>query len=170
MLTTLARRAPLALVIGLAVALVGAGPAHASGEVSPAGSQSATVTSGMVRSASAATPAVAWKSFTWNDLHSGDCTMFGGATWTLYSDGTATFDGTVTSSSDSDAWLMWLHVADANNAELGLLSNTNWFSDDRVKFVKGLPDHSWQYRWFTSGRYDANWFGLAQHMTMDHHC
>jgi hypothetical protein len=121
--------------------------------------------------ASPAASAVAGTRFTWNgDLHSGDCTLFHGASWTLYSDGTASFDGTVTSSDDNDAWLMWVHVLDRNGAELGLIANASPNTPDPNEFAKNLPDHRLQYRWFASGRYPANWYGLMGSLRMDYHC
>ncbi|MFJ1768294.1 DUF6294 family protein [Amycolatopsis sp. NPDC088138] len=109
--------------------------------------------------------------FTWNgDLHSGDCTLFHGASWTLNPDGTASFDGTVTSSDDNDAWLMWVHVLDRNGAELGLLGNTFPNTPDGNEFAKNLPDSSLQYRWFATGHFPANWYGLIGTLRMDYHC
>jgi hypothetical protein len=103
------------------------------------------------------------------DLHSGDCTLFHGATWVV-NRGTASFDGTVTSSDDNDAWLMWVHVLDRNGAELGLLTNTYPNTSDPYKFVKDLPDSSLQYRWFAYGHFPAGWYDLIGGLRLDYHC
>jgi hypothetical protein len=152
------------LVGGLALA----SPASAA-QAGSAGFAPATVTSGVVHSAHGEVPALAWKSFTWGSLQSGDCTLFSGATWTLYSDGTATFDGTVTSSDDNDAWLQWAHVQDGNHAEIGKLTN-DYPGSDPTEFSENLPDHTQQYRWFAYGNFNANWFNYIQNMNMEYHC
>src|SRR5262249_5429505 len=66
----------------------------------------------------------AWKTFTWDhDLHAGDCTMFAGATWTIYDNGNATFDGKVTSSDNNDAWLMQAYLLNSQLGQLEQLEN-----------------------------------------------
>ncbi|MEV6334110.1 DUF6294 family protein [Nocardia vinacea] len=88
------------------------------------------------------------KVFTWNhDIKVGDCTLFSGATWTLQSDGYATFHGLVTSGSDNDAWLMHAALFDANHTYLGNIVN-NWATGgDLGKLVINLPSSAVQYHW-----------------------
>lgn len=115
--------------------------------------------------------ALASKTFTWKDMTAGDCTMFQGARWTLYSDGTARFDATVTSSGNNDAWLMWARVKDANGAVLGSLANADIQDPaDRAKFVKNLPSRTQRYRWFASGRFNAAKYHLIKRMSLGKHC
>ncbi|MEV8633706.1 DUF6294 family protein [Streptosporangium sp. NPDC051023] len=110
------------------------------------------------------------KRFVWrNDIRSGDCTMFHGASWTLYSDGTAEFNGLVTSSDDNDAWLMWANLEDANKNRLGrLVSHSHW--DDLTKFVKNLPDSSRQYPWSARATYDPSLYPRIKSMSLNSHC
>ncbi|HUR09461.1 MAG TPA: DUF6294 family protein [Nonomuraea sp.] len=112
------------------------------------------------------------KTFYWdNPQRAGDCTMFEGATWTLYPNGTAYFDAVVTSSDDGDAWLMWARLKDANGAVLGALSNPRIQDPvDRAKFVKNLPSHTQRYRWFASGSFNPNLFSLIKRMSLSKHC
>lgn len=116
-------------------------------------------------------PNLAWKSFTWNAIFVGDCVMQNGATWTLFSDGTASFDGTAGSSDGGDAWLMWLHLKDANGAELGLIQN-NAFQDPNnlSKFVLNLPNAGWLYRWFAGGTSPAWLFNFVATVSLESHC
>ncbi|MEV8630955.1 DUF6294 family protein [Streptosporangium sp. NPDC051023] len=112
------------------------------------------------------------KVFTWNNgLRAGDCTMFQGAKWTLYPNGTATFDATVTSGDNNDAWLMWVNIQDENKAVLGRLVNNNIQDPaDRSKFVMNLPDRTQRYRWFASGWFNPAKFNLIKSLRMDKHC
>jgi hypothetical protein len=80
------------------------------------------------------------------DFHRGDCTMFHGAKWTLWSDGYATFTGVVTSGDDDDAWLMRVTLLDASGNDIGKITSDS-HNDDHSKFVKNLPDSSQQYTW-----------------------
>jgi hypothetical protein len=59
-----------------------------------------------------------------HDIKRGDCTLFHNATWVINSDGTANFDGIVTSGSNNDAWLMWVDLKDSNHAVLGRLATS----------------------------------------------
>jgi hypothetical protein len=112
--------------------------------------------------------AVTSKWYDWVDVYSGDCTM-SDATWFLRSDGTASFDATVSSSDDDDAWLMWLKLKDANDAVIGYMTNANiQDSDDGGKFIQNL--HDYKHRWLTSGRFPAEWFDLIDHVELVSHC
>jgi len=110
------------------------------------------------------------KTFSWPTLHSknGHCAMTN-ASWTLHSNGDASFDGTVQGDGDNDAWLMWLHLLDSNRAELEMLESGS-ISDDQYEFVKNLPDHNQAYDWSTTGSFDAGLFSRIAHMVMDHRC
>jgi hypothetical protein len=92
------------------------------------------------------------------DWNAGDCTMFRGATWVLYSNGTMTFDGTVTSSDDHDAFLFWIEVWDHNGAYLGRVANRYPDTSDRTVFAKNMPDSDLQYRWLAYGDFPTDWF------------
>lgn len=121
-ISTAIKGAAAALLTAAAVLTVGAPAQAAPHHVSVTAQAAPIVRSGVLHS-NGVHPNLAWKSFTWNAIFTGDCVMQNGATWTLYSDGSASFDGTVGSSDGGDAWLMWMHVKDTNGAELGLLTN-----------------------------------------------
>ncbi|MEV6771453.1 DUF6294 family protein [Nocardia sp. NPDC051030] len=109
--------------------------------------------------------------FTFNALHSGDCTMQSGAKWTINSDGTASFDGTVSSSSGGDAYLMWVELRDSNNAVLTTVFNNNWYDGkDQGKFAQNLSTKNKKYRWFATGLFDKNLFSLVEHVNIRSHC
>ncbi|MQY30494.1 DUF6294 family protein [Nocardia aurantia] len=94
------------------------------------------------------------KVFTWNhDIHSGDCTMFAGATWHVRYDGVAWFDGVVTSGDDNDAWLMHAQLIGANGKYLGNLIAQQPGVDDIGRFVKNLPDSSRREPWHADATY-----------------
>ncbi|MER5321324.1 DUF6294 family protein [Streptosporangium roseum] len=139
-----------------------------------AGAAAATValTIGLGLPTAGTAHALSSRTFSWNSpMTAGDCTMFEGARWTLYSDGTATFDGTVTSGDNNDAWLMWARVKDANGAVLGTLTNYNVQDrSDWTKFVKNLPSKTQRYRWFASGRFNARLYPLIKRMSLSKHC
>ena len=99
-----------------------------------------------------------WSWVTNADWHAGDCTMFKGATWVLYSDGTMTFDGTVTSSDDNDAFLFWVDVWDTNGAYFGRIVNRYPDTPDRTVFAKNMPDSALQYRWLAYGNFPVDWY------------
>ncbi|MEV7005519.1 DUF6294 family protein [Streptosporangium sp. NPDC051022] len=129
------------------------------------------LTVGLTAPATGTAQALSSRSFTWNTSTAGDCTMFQGARWTLFSDGTATFDGVVTSSDDNDAWLMWATIKDVNGAVLGRLTNARiQDGGDPQKFVKNLPNHTQRYRWFASGRFDYRKYDLIKRMSLAKHC
>lgn len=109
------------------------------------------------------------KSFTWAQRSEGDCTR-SSLTWTLNSDGVASFDGVFKSSSDDDAWLMWAHMKDAAGHDMGLISNADNQSADGNKFILNMPDHRQWYRWMGHGRFDPVKFSLITGMSLDNHC
>lgn len=60
--------------------------------------------------------------FTWGRLERGRCTLVAGARWTLFPDGTATFDGTV-DGEPGHAWVIWhVDLLDARGTILGSLA------------------------------------------------
>ncbi|MET7289632.1 DUF6294 family protein [Streptomyces sp. NPDC005573] len=121
--------------------------------------------------AAAPAHAPAWKSFTWGTLRKGDCTMFRGARWTVYPDGTAYFRATVTSSDNNDAWLMRARLKDADGAVLTALRNAR-LQDPAVpaKFVKNLPDRTQRYVWTAKGTFDPGWYDDIARMSLVSSC
>jgi hypothetical protein len=105
------------------------------------------------------------------DLHAGDCTLFHGARWTLGSDGTASFDGVVTSSDNNDAYLLWVHLRDGRRAELYRLRNAALQNPrDSHEFIRNLPDHRVQYRWRADGTFNRRDFREIRSITWEPHC
>ncbi|PXX60859.1 hypothetical protein DFR70_10950 [Nocardia tenerifensis] len=113
----------------------------------------ATATVGAAADARADTPS---KRFTWDhDIHAGDCTMFRGASWLVVADGTAIFDGRVTSGSNNDAWLMHAQLFGANGKYLGNIIAQQPGVDDIGRFVKNLPDKRRQEPWHIEATYNV---------------
>ncbi|MGN9843890.1 DUF6294 family protein [Nonomuraea sp. H19] len=112
------------------------------------------------------------KVFTWKyDMRTGDCTMFAGAKWTLYPDGTAEFVATVTSGANNDAWLMWARLMNSNGAVMGALANADIQDPtDRAKFVKNLPSRRYQYEWTASGEFNYRKFSSIKRISLSKHC
>lgn len=102
--------------------------------------------------------------FTWGPLRKGDCTMVEGATWTLLPNGTATFDGTVTSVRDDDAWVIWhVDLLDADGAILGSLATEHPIGGDGRKFVRHMPSNAERYRFRAWASFDAGvWNDIVQ--------
>ncbi|WP_434097176.1 DUF6294 family protein [Streptomyces mirabilis] len=124
-----------------------------------------------VGTAHATVRAEASKTFTWNTLHKGDCTMFSGARWTVYPNGTAYFRATVTSSDNNDAWLMRARLKDGNGAVLTALRNAAIQDPaNPTKFVKNLPDHTQRYVWTAKGTFDRGWYDDIKHMSLVNSC
>ena len=114
--------------------------------------------------------AAGWR-FTWGTLTAGDCTMFQGASWTVYDNGLADFDGTVTSSDNNDAWLMWADLKDANGAVLTRLHNRDIQNPaDFTEFIQNLPDHTQTYRWFAHGDYNSYYYQYLRGMQLYYSC
>ncbi len=124
-----------------------------------------------IKDGSGITEALESKWYTWGLLRSGDCTMFEGAKWTLYSNGTASFDAVVTSGDDNDAWVIHeVRLLDAGGAVLGVMLNRYFDPEDRRKFVCPMPDSSFRYRFFAYGEFDRNLYPLIQRLNMRYHC
>jgi hypothetical protein len=99
-------------------------------------------------------------------MSAGYCTIEPGATWTLYSNGTARLDATVSSLGDEDAWLMWAHMKDSRGA---LLGDIQVYGSTSTKFVKNLHDRR-TYRWIAKGQFDPDLFDLVKRMSLGKHC
>ncbi|WP_019926432.1 DUF6294 family protein [Nocardia sp. BMG111209] len=100
------------------------------------------------------------KQYLWNvDMHAGDCTMFRGATWVVVADGTAHFDGLVTSGSNNDAWLMHAQLIGAGGKYLGNIIAQEPGVDDIGRFVQNLPDKRRQYPWHIDATYNVGKLG-----------
>ncbi|MEU8322512.1 DUF6294 family protein [Nonomuraea sp. NPDC048881] len=107
------------------------------------------------------------KTYVWRGyLSAGQCTIEPGATWTLYSNGTARLDATVSSLGDDDAWLMWAHLKDGAGA---LLGDIRVYGSTSTKFVKNLHDRR-TYRWIAKGQFDPDLFDLVKRMSLSKHC
>lgn len=144
------KRTILAVVTALAAL---AGTAAAAGPAVAEGPRAGSVQT------KSETQALAWRSLvTTADWHRGDCTMFKGAAWVLYSDGTMTFDGTVTSSDDHDAFLVWVEVWDQNGAYIGRVVNRYPDTPNPTVFAKNMPDSALQYRWLAYGNFPTDWW------------
>lgn len=94
--------------------------------------------------------------FTWGLIRKGDCTMSEGAKWTLFPNGTATFDGTVTSDVDNDAWVIWhVDLLNRDGSILGSLTSEHPIEGDWRKFVKNMPSSAQPYRFRALATFDA---------------
>ncbi|MGP3937449.1 DUF6294 family protein [Nonomuraea sp. KM88] len=130
----------------------------------------AALAAGLAFPSAASAQSLGSKVSTFGTQTAGDCTMFEGARWTLYSDGTAEFDGKVRSSGSNDAWLMWVYLKDESGAVLGRLTNVEYQNpSDPARFVKNLPKKQTQ-RWFAHGRFDPDLFPLVKRMSLGRHC
>jgi hypothetical protein len=87
-----------------------------------------------------------------SDAHSGDCTMFHGATFTLFRDLTFSFDNTVTSSDDYDFMDMTIDPKAASTYLLGYIAYTGTTQNTFQKF---LVDSDLQYHWVVDRRATA---------------
>ncbi|RCG31311.1 hypothetical protein DQ384_11385 [Sphaerisporangium album] len=126
------------------------------------------LTLGLALPATGTANATAYKKYTWNSwMSAGDCYLYPGASWTIYPNGTAQLDATVSSSDGDDAWLMWAHLKDANFA---VLADIRVYGSTSTKFVKGLPVANRRYRWFAEGRFDPALYPLIKHMSLNKHC
>jgi len=101
--------------------------------------------------------------FTWDLIRKGDCTMFEGAKWTLLPNGTATFDATVTSGEDDDAWVIWhVDLLNRDGAVLGSLATEHPIGGDGRKFVLNMPNSADRYRFRAWATFDpALWNDIA---------
>jgi len=102
--------------------------------------------------------------FTWGLIRKGDCAMLEGAKWTLLPNGTATFDATVTSGGDDDAWVIWhVDLLDHNGAILGSLATEHPIRGDWRKFVKSMPSSAERYRFRAWATFDTGlWNDIAR--------
>jgi hypothetical protein len=85
--------------------------------------------------------------FTWGPIKRGDRTMAEGAKWTLFPDGTAAFDATVTAALGSACWTIWhVDLLDAGGAILGSLATEHPVEGDWRKFVLTMPGGAEHHR------------------------
>ncbi|GAB3151066.1 hypothetical protein GCM10027258_50120 [Amycolatopsis stemonae] len=111
-----------------------------------------------------------WK-FTWGTIRKGGCTMLAGARWTLFPDGTATFDGTVTSHEDDDVWVLrHVDLHGATGAILGSLTSEHPVDGDWRKFVLPLPSRAEAYRFRARATFDVALWGQIAHLKMYSSC
>jgi hypothetical protein len=107
-----------------------------------------------------------------SDAHSGDCTMFAGATWTLQRTMKFGWRATITSSDNNDYFQMRMDPEDANHAVIGRIGYDPDPNDTTYAYY--MPDHSQQYQWVDpqlSTAYLNSWLGyddfqfLTVHLT-----
>jgi hypothetical protein len=116
------------------------------------------------------TDQVPWE-FTWGLIRKGDCTMFEGAKWTLFPGGTATFDATVTSGDDDDAWVIWhVDLVDRNGAIMGSLATEHPVGGDGRKFVQNMPSSAERYRFRAWATFDTALWNDIEHLKMYSSC
>ncbi|MFC4113134.1 DUF6294 family protein [Nonomuraea zeae] len=139
------------------------------GRIAGVAAATCTLAAALALPASAASATSAGqKTFIWRGYQSaGACTIEPGATWTLYSDGTARLDATVSSLDDDDAWLMWAHLKDSRGS---LLADIQVNGGTGTKFVKNLPSHTQTHRWIARGHFDPDLFDLIKRMSLSKHC
>ncbi|MFI9101787.1 DUF6294 family protein [Streptomyces fildesensis] len=155
----------MAISTGLAFSIVTPATAEAASPTATKAISSVTANTAKVVAGKDATGA--WKRWTWGFQHVGDCSMFEGASWTIVDNGTASFDGWVTSSDTNDIWHMRLVLLDKDGREIDALiggppSAPEWFS-------QGLPDPRYRYHWTAYGSY-RNVFPSVQGMRMYSSC
>ena len=102
--------------------------------------------------------------FTWGRITRGDRTMFEGAKWTLFPDGTATFDATVSSGADNATWVIWhVDLLDRHDAVLGSLTSEHPIEGDWRKFVRTMPSCAERYRFRALAAFDtALWNDISR--------
>jgi hypothetical protein len=100
--------------------------------------------------------------FTWGPLERGNCTMVAGARWTLFPDGTATFDGTV-AGGPGHTWVIWhVDLLGAHGTVLGSLATEHPVEGDWRKFVRTTPGGGGPLRFRARASFDAGlWDDLA---------
>jgi hypothetical protein len=109
--------------------------------------------------------------FTWGLIRKGDRTMFEGARWTLFPNGTATFDATVTSGDDDGAWVIWhVDLLDHDGMILGSLASEHPIEGDWRKFVKKMPNSAELYRFRAWATFDVELWPDIQHLKMYSSC
>lgn len=116
------------------------------------------------------TDQIPWE-FTWGLIRKGDCTMFEGAKWTLFPGGTATFDATVTSGDDDDAWVIWhVDLVNGNGAIMGSLATEHPIGGDGRKFVQNMPSSAERYRFRAWATFDTSLWNDIEHLKMYSSC
>jgi hypothetical protein len=116
---------------------------------------------------------VGWhpREFTWASVNNGDRTMVEGAGWTLLPNGTATFEGAVTSRIDDDAWVIWhVDLVDAHGRVLGSLATEHPVAGDWRKFVRAIPETGERYEFRAWATFDAGLWPDIAGLTMYSSC
>ncbi|MFG1643233.1 DUF6294 family protein [Amycolatopsis sp. NPDC049252] len=109
--------------------------------------------------------------FTWGPIRKGNCTMAAGARWTLFPNGTATFDGTVSSVDDDAAWVIWhVDLLDAGWAVLGSLATEHPVGGDWRKFVRTMPSGAEPYRFRAWASFEPDLWDDIAHLKMYSSC
>ncbi len=149
MMTKTRRMATILTILVLGIGSVFAAPASA-------GTASSTTAQATCTGSSSC-----W--FTWGRITAGDCTM-DGAKWTLFPNGSASFEARLVSSDSNDAWLMWVNLLDSAGVVLGPIHHGG-----DPKFVKGTVKNQWHW-WFDAGSFDARFYDRINSMRMTSHC
>ena len=109
--------------------------------------------------------------FTWGLIEKGDCTMAAGAKWTLFPDGTAAFDATVSSGHGAARWTIWhVDLLDAGGVILGSLATEHPVEGDWRKFVRAMPSGSERYRFRAWASFDVGLWDDIAHLKMHSSC
>lgn len=109
--------------------------------------------------------------FTWGTIRRGGGTMLAGAKWTLFPDGTAAFDGTVTSREDRDVWVVrHVDLLGATGAILGSLTTEHPVDGDWRKFVRTMPSSAETYRFRAWATFDVALWERIAHLKMYSSC
>ena len=113
---------------------------------------------------------VPWE-FTWGLIRKGDCTMFEGARWTLFPNGTANFEAVVTSGDDNDAWVIWhVDLVGHDGVILGSLAADHPVGGDGRKFVRNMPSSAERYRFPASATFDIGLWERIEGLKMYSSC
>ncbi|GGL42937.1 DUF6294 family protein [Planomonospora parontospora] len=127
----------------------------------------ASASAGSAASALAQAEPLRKKTFIWRGyMSAGMCTIEPGATWTLYSNGTARLNAIVSSLDGDDAWLMWAHLKDSRGRQI---TDMQVYGSTSTKFVRNLPDGR-DYRWIAWGQFDPDLFDTIKRMSLSKHC
>jgi len=109
--------------------------------------------------------------FTWGTIRKGGSTMLAGARWTLFPDGTAAFDATVTSRDDHDVWVVrQVDLHGTAGAILGSLTTEHPVDGDWRKFVRTMPSSAEDYRFRAWATFDVGLWGQIAYLKMYSSC
>jgi hypothetical protein len=105
--------------------------------------------------------------FTFPQLNSGDCTLYNGSQWVLNSTGGANFTGTVHSTDDNDAWLMYAHLRTGSGAQIEDITSSY---TDTNEFFYDMPNSDDSYYWQASGFFDSGDYSIIGSMQVSYSC